>query len=825
MAMNMDAAIRISANVKGANAIQAFSRDLKGLDGAAKLSGAELGRMNIAINRMAREAGNTTAGIRSHISALETMRSRVEIGSKAYDRLGREIEQLNGQLRAADGNIARSKTGFEGLSGVLGRLAVAATAIQAGRFVIAKTSELETQTRSLQTLTGSLERSKQIITELQQLGAVTPFTSTELIESAKRLTAFGVGAEQVVDITRRLGDVAGATGANLGELSLVYGQVVAKGRLQGEELLQFQERGVGLQDELRKMYGLTGDEFSKALEKGQISAEAVEVALQRLTDQGGKYANGAIAQSDTLAGRFSTLMDGVETLARTVGQVLTPAIRRVLNEAVFAINSINQLLATGARAKAFGLNQAQRQQILNQARGEAEQIVNTRRIRDPFERNRQFQELVGQRERDLIEAYGIQTGQVKPAAEPPRSTAVIPPLGDGGGKGGRRKGKTEAERAAEAAAKKAKKNAAEAAKKIQSSGVELKNAREIFDYDRRILQTKLDQLQADRDGDQQQAQALERLLLARNTQKELADIRQRAAAIQADKELPAAAKKNELDNLALEASRTALQLDYDLSEMDIRRAAAAQESIDKLMDERELLLARLNGTEAEVTLRQQLRDLTKGMTDEERARVEGLLRGNEAMQKQIDKTREWNDALNQAGTTISGVLTDLITGTNDWQSSLSGALKSLGNMALQSALMGLAGKDGIGFFSFLTGSLGKKFANGGIMTPDGELPLRTYSSGGIANTPQLALFGEGRQPEAYVPLPDGRRIPVAITAPPATSESKAGSSGVQVGSINITVQNTGPQLDAEAQKQIANQVRVITLSTLANEKRSGGMIR
>jgi tape measure domain-containing protein len=57
------------------------------------------------------------------------------------------------------------------------------------------------------------------------------------------------------------------------------------------------------------------------------------------------------------------------------------------------------------------------------------------------------------------------------------------------------------------------------------------------------------------------------------------------------------------------------------------------------------------------------------------------------------------------------------------------------------------------------------FANGGIMSPSGPLPLKAYSRGGVASTPQVALFGEGSMNEAYVPLPDGRRIPVALQAP------------------------------------------------------------
>jgi hypothetical protein len=59
------------------------------------------------------------------------------------------------------------------------------------------------------------------------------------------------------------------------------------------------------------------------------------------------------------------------------------------------------------------------------------------------------------------------------------------------------------------------------------------------------------------------------------------------------------------------------------------------------------------------------------------------------------------------------------------------------------------------------------FAKGGIMTGRGPLALRAYSAGGIADRPQLALYGEGRTPEAYVPLPDGRTIPVTMRLPGA----------------------------------------------------------
>jgi tape measure domain-containing protein len=236
------------------------------------------------------------------------------------------------------------------LQGTVGKLVGAFAGIQAAKFVFFKTAELERQTKSLQVLTGSIGNAQKIIKELQQFGAVTPFTSSELIETAKRLKAFGFETEKIVDVTKRLGDIAGATGADLGGIATAFGQIQAKGRLQGEELLQLQERGVDLQGTLRKEYGLTAEEFQKALSKGQVSAEAVNFALTKLTEKGGKYANGAIAQSDTLSGKFSTLQDGVDTLARRIGEVLSPVLKGVFDQAIQGLDAVNKLIAAGRGA-------------------------------------------------------------------------------------------------------------------------------------------------------------------------------------------------------------------------------------------------------------------------------------------------------------------------------------------------------------------------------------------------------------------------------------------------------------------------------------------
>lgn len=62
------------------------------------------------------------------------------------------------------------------------------------------------------------------------------------------------------------------------------------------------------------------------------------------------------------------------------------------------------------------------------------------------------------------------------------------------------------------------------------------------------------------------------------------------------------------------------------------------------------------------------------------------------------------------------------------------------------------------------GSVGSLFgfAKGGVMQGTMGTPMRAFANGGVTNGPTVALFGEGKKREAFVPLPDNRTIPVTI---------------------------------------------------------------
>ena len=105
------------------------------------------------------------------------------------------------------------------------------------------------------------------------------------------------------------------------------------------------------------------------------------------------------------------------------------------------------------------------------------------------------------------------------------------------------------------------------------------------------------------------------------------------------------------------------------------------------------------------------------------------------------------------------------------------------------------------------------FADGGIMTGSGPMPLRSYGRGGVAYSPQMALFGEGSTPEAYVPLPDGRTIPVTM---------KGGGNGMTVVQ-NFDFSNADGSTVANL-RQAASVIQEQTKQAIYAEMQDGGNV-
>jgi hypothetical protein len=120
---------------------------------------------------------------------------------------------------------------------------------------------------------------------------------------------------------------------------------------------------------------------------------------------------------------------------------------------------------------------------------------------------------------------------------------------------------------------------------------------------------------------------------------------------------------------------------------------------------------------------------------------------------------------------------------------------------------------GVGTGSF-GGSLLPSFAMGGIMSAGGPLKLKRYAGGGIATSPQLAMFGEGSRPEAYVPLPDGRTIPVTMK----------GGGGMGNVTVNVDANGTNVQGDGQQANALGKAIGIAVQQELIKQKRPGGLL-
>lgn len=123
-------------------------------------------------------------------------------------------------------------------------------------------------------------------------------------------------------------------------------------------------------------------------------------------------------------------------------------------------------------------------------------------------------------------------------------------------------------------------------------------------------------------------------------------------------------------------------------------------------------------------------------------------------------------------------------------------------------------------------------ANGGIVTSNGEIDLHKYARGGIANSPQLAVFGEGSMPEAFVPLPDGRSIPVSFRGN-GTGESVGGNNisiVINVSNTNNTSTETQSSdatsagKDSSDMAKLANRIKMLVRQEIVTQSRPGGLL-
>jgi tape measure domain-containing protein len=259
----------------------------------------------------------------------------------AAKKIGTAFKRVTAKARKLTQNLKKTSRQLRSFGADLSLKVSAPLAAFAG-LALRASANMETLQTSFVSMTGSADKAKEVVADLVDFTAKTPFQLEGVGAAAKQLLSFGVETGNLLTIMQQLGDVAATADKPIESIAAIFGKAKAKGKAMTEELLQLAEKGIPIIDVLAKRFGVTKDVIFEAASKSQISFDVLAEAMETMTKKGGFAFKGMENQSKTLAGKFSTLKDNVNLSLAAIGDTLvkTLDIKSLLDGLTIGFQSI-----------------------------------------------------------------------------------------------------------------------------------------------------------------------------------------------------------------------------------------------------------------------------------------------------------------------------------------------------------------------------------------------------------------------------------------------------------------------------------------------------
>lgn len=172
---------------------------------------------------------------------------------------------------------------------------------------------------------------KEHVKELVEFTAKTPFSFEGVADTSKLLQGFGFEMKQVMPLLKSIGDVAAAVGQPMKDLGAILGKIRGQGRLTGETLEQLQQRSIPINAALAKVLKAPESAIKSLVSQGKVSSDTLIEAFNSISEEGGLAFNAMIDLSKTYEGKLSTLKDNIIIVAQSLGNMLLPVIKKVMD--------------------------------------------------------------------------------------------------------------------------------------------------------------------------------------------------------------------------------------------------------------------------------------------------------------------------------------------------------------------------------------------------------------------------------------------------------------------------------------------------------------
>lgn len=276
----------------------------------------EVIHLTAAYQKSRKETGETSEKTKEFAQKLKEAQAQLNTTAQglktAEGYMNSFGDAASGSSKSLAGAIAQGTV----MAGVFSKLYAAALSAAEG-FIssgIEYNAQIEKYTTGFTNMLGSAEAAQQVMSQIQEDAAKTPFDVASLTQANQYLISAGENASYARNTIMALGDAVSATGGGNDELNRMsqnLQQIANTGKATAADIKQFAYAGIDV-------YGILADYTGKStaeVQKMTISYDLLTQALQAASEEGGRYYNSMDTQSQTMNGRVSTLKDNVSQLA------------------------------------------------------------------------------------------------------------------------------------------------------------------------------------------------------------------------------------------------------------------------------------------------------------------------------------------------------------------------------------------------------------------------------------------------------------------------------------------------------------------------------
>ena len=276
----------------------------------------EVIHLTAAYQKSRKETGETSKETKEFAQKLKEVQAQLNTTAQGLRTAEGYMNSFGGATSGSGKSLANAITQGTVMANVFSKLGSAALSAAEG-FIssgIEYNAQIEKYTTGFTNMLGSAEAAQQVMSQIQEDAAKTPFDVESLTKANQYLISAGENASYARSTIMALGDAVSATGGGNDELNRMsqnLQQIANTGKATTADIKQFAYAGIDV-------YGILADYTGKSTTEVQnmtISYDLLTQALQAASEEGGRYYNSMDTQSQTMNGRVSTLKDNVKQLA------------------------------------------------------------------------------------------------------------------------------------------------------------------------------------------------------------------------------------------------------------------------------------------------------------------------------------------------------------------------------------------------------------------------------------------------------------------------------------------------------------------------------